>query len=237
MLRLIKKLLRNAVFFLPDQVVGSIYFELAALLGNLRSKPLALDPRAANFINLGSGPNVVPGCINIDFYTTSGIDYGADLRRSLKIADNTTNGIFCEHTIEHLTYAEADRLLHECHRIMKPGAVIRVVLPDISLFIERYRDQDAAWFKQWERLMFTDSTDPDRAKRRLATPMQAISFVTQEYGHVSCWDFETLSHYLQQSGFREIKKWRFREGICPELLIDLDAEDRKFVSVYVEAIK
>lgn len=85
--------------------------------------------------------------------------------------------------------------------------------------------------------MFIDSTDQDRAKRRLDTPLQAISFVTQEYGHVSCWDFETLSHYLGQSGFREIKRRGFRDGVCPELLLDLDSEDRKFVSIYMEAIK
>lgn len=237
MLRLIKKFLRKSVWFLPDKVVGDIYFELFSFFGSVKSRQLALYPEGNNFINLGSGCNVVPGCINIDFYTTKGIDYGADLRRPLKIASDVVDGIFCEHTVEHLTYAEAGRLLNECHRVMKKGGVIRVVVPDISLFIENYHNRNSSWFQKWERLMFIDSTDQDRARRRLDTPLQAISFVTQEYGHVSCWDFETLSHYLGQSGFREIRKREFRDGICPELLLDLDSEDRKYVSIYMEAIK
>jgi len=203
----------------------------------LAARPLKLDAGARNFINLGSGPNIVSGCINIDFYTTPGIDYGADLRRRLKIADGTVDGIFCEHTIEHLSYKETDQLLQECYRIMKPGAVIRVVLPDIELFIRHYASGDEAWFERWEQLMLTDSTDPERAGRRLATPLQALSFVTQEYGHVSAWDYRTLEFYLTQSGFREITPVSFRQGRCPELLLDLDEEDRKFVSLYLDAVK
>jgi predicted SAM-dependent methyltransferase len=237
MLRLAKKALRVFLFFLPEQVANSVIFEARAFLGRLFARPLALDPRARNFLNLGSGPLVVPGCINIDFFGVPGIDYGADLRRPLKIADCTVDGIFSEHTIEHLTYAEAGRLLRECHRIMKPGGVIRIVLPDLALFIHRYSDRDEAWFRRWEGLMFTESPDRERAKRRISTPLQAISFVTQEYGHVSAWDFPTLRFYLEDSGFRQVTQAGFMQGRCPELLVDQDAADRRFVSLYVEAVK
>src|SRR6266705_6002420 len=126
MLRLVRKALRAFLFFLPAQLADSVIFEARAFLGRLFARRLALDPRARNFINLGSGPLVAPGCINIDFFGVPGIDYGADLRRPLTIDDCTVDGIFSEHTIEHLTYAETGRLLRECHRIMKPGGVIRI---------------------------------------------------------------------------------------------------------------
>lgn len=237
MQRLIWKLLRCFLFFLPERVINIICFEAVAFWGNLMARPLLIDASARNFINLGSGSKVVPGVINIDFFTTPGIDYGADLRCPLLIADDTVDGIFCEHTVEHLSYDEASRLLTECWRILKPFGVIRIVLPDISLFIERYAAADESWFKRWEQLMFTDSTDAERAKRRLATPMQALSFVTQEYGHLSAWDVRTLAFYLEQSGFRNITQVDFQLGQCQELLLDLDEEDRKSVSLYVEAVK
>jgi SAM-dependent methyltransferase len=229
--------LRSIVFFLPDKVIGAIYFEFLAFIRDTISQPLVLDSDSPNFINLGSGPNVAEGCINIDFFTTNGIDYGADLRRPLKIADSSVDGIFSEHTIEHLTYDEADRLLSECCRIMKPGGVIRIILPDISLFIKHYCDQDETWFRRWERLIFLESDDMERAKRRLASPLQAISFVTQEYGHVSSWDLPTLTYYLEKSGFRCISKVSFMQGKCPQILCDQNNEERKFVSLYVESVK
>jgi len=129
--RLARKALRAFLFFLPEQVADSVIFEARAFVGRLFARSLALDPLSRNFINLGSGPFLVPGCINIDFFGVPGIEYGADLRRPLKVADSTADGIFSEHTIEHLTYAESGRLLRECHRIMKPGGVIRIVLPVI----------------------------------------------------------------------------------------------------------
>lgn len=237
MLRLIIKLIRKVFFFLPEPLTGAILFEAAAFMGNLVAKPLKLNAAARNFINLGSGPKLAPECINIDFFTTPGIDYGADLRRPLKIADGTVDGIFCEHSIEHLTYNETERLLRECNRIMKQNAIIRIVLPDISKFLKHYCAKDHLWFERWEQLMFINSTDAERAKRRLATPMQALSFVTQEYGHVSAWDIPTIKYYLEQSGFRQVTETGFMQGQYSELLIDLDEEDRKFVSLYVEAIK
>ena len=85
--------------------------------------------------------------------------------------------------------------------------------------------------------MFIDSLSPERSKRRLRSPMEAISFVTQEYGHVSCWDFETLKELLQKAGFSEIQKTEFRVGRNKTLLIDRDLESRRLVSLYVEAIK
>lgn len=85
--------------------------------------------------------------------------------------------------------------------------------------------------------MFIDSVDPERSRRKLFSPLGAVSFVTQEYGHVSAWDFETLKIYLEKNNFRDITRSGFREGRCGKLLADLDSEDRRFVSMYVEAVK
>lgn len=237
MIKLVNYLLKRLFFFLPGSAADLLRFETVSLLGRLFVPPLTLDTATPKYMNLGCGPRILDGFVNIDFFTAPRINYGADLRYPLGICDNAFEGIFSEHTFEHLTYAEAGRLMRECHRILKPGGVLRVAVPDLAIFINSYCSENRGWFDSWEKLMFTDSVDPERAKRRLATPMEAISFVTQEYGHVSCWDFDTLCHHLKQSGFGEIRRRQFQEGSCPELLVDLDSEDRKFVSVYVEAVK
>lgn len=236
MVKSLKKMLSTLLFFLPESLVTNLSFETVSYFRRLFSKPLVLTD-SKNYINLGSGPNVVKGHVNIDFFLSRGIDYAADLRFPLKIADNAIDGIFCEHTLEHLTYNQADNLLQECHRILKMGAYIRVVLPDVSLFIKNYSENNSEWFAKWEYLMFQNSRDEERKKRKLNSNLEAISFVTQEYGHISCWDFETLSFYLTKNKFGEIVKCGFMQGSDNKLLIDLNEEDRKFVSLYVEARK
>jgi hypothetical protein len=67
--------------------------------------------------------------------------------------------------------------------------------------------------------------------------MEALSFVTQEYGHRSAWDFETMEKFLTRAGFTEIRRCAFREGTDPLLLQDKDTLDRKMTSLYVEAKK
>jgi predicted SAM-dependent methyltransferase len=179
----------------------------------------------------------VKGFINIDFFFEPRVDFGADLRYPLRIDDHCIDGIFCEHTMEHLTYAMNDNMLKDCYRIMKPGATIRIIVPDISIFAKNYAEQNDAWFKKWEQLMFTDSADAERAKRRLTTNMQAISFVTQEYLHVACWDYDTMKYYLEKNNFKDIKKVDFGISRQQNLLADSDTDDRKYVSLYIEATK
>ena len=232
----ILKAMGASLFFLPDSVVRTIGFETFSYFGRLFAQPL--KPRAGrNLVNLGCGPHTVSGWINVDFFGAKGIDYGADLRYPLRLETASVDGIFSEHTLEHLAFRDADRLLAECYRIMKSGARIRIVVPDVSLFIASYSSGDESWFAKWEKLYFTDSPDAERTQRRLGSPLEALSFVTQEYGHQSCWDFRTLSNHLRETGFVEIPRCSVMEGGDSALLVDQDEEDRKFISLYIEAAK
>ena len=63
---------------------------------------------------------------------------GHDLRRPLPFADGAFEGAFSEHTLEHLTAADAVALLRDVHRVMRPGAVFRVAVPDLDQYVRFY---------------------------------------------------------------------------------------------------
>lgn len=235
--RLVKSCLRVPLFFCTERERSMIFFELLSYLRRKSAKPLTLLANEVNYINLGSGSGRNPGFVSIDFFNVPNIDYAADLRYPLLIGSATANGIFTEHVFEHLTYVEVDRLLAESYRVLKPTGVIRIIVPDVSIFIRNYVEGNKAWFETWETLNFTDTGDPRRVNRKLISPMGAISFVTQEYGHVSAWDFETMSAILVKNGFSDISRSNYRESVDPILAIDLDAPDRRYVSLYIEARK
>lgn len=226
-LRLPTRLLAKA---LPPELWDHISFEARSFLGRLTTKALRVDRNAENYLNLGSANILLPGQVNVDFFSNRSV-YGADLRYPLRMDDAVFNGIFTEHTLEHLTYDQVKRLFAECHRIMKPGAHIRIIVPDISILAEKYVARDAAWFKEWEAEMLS------KRGRVLDSPMQAISFTTQEHGHRSAWDFDSMRVVLSGAGFIEIKKREAGVGAEPRLLHDRMERCRTMLSLYVEAQK
>jgi SAM-dependent methyltransferase len=231
------RLLKKILFFVPNLIIDLSIFELRSFIGRLITGRMKVDPNATNYLNLGCGQIIQKGMINLDFFFNPNLDYAADLRFPLKIESDSMDGIICEHTMEHLTYEQDDRLLAECYRIMKPGGTMRIILPDVSLFVKNYAEGNQAWFDKWEQIMFKESKDPVRSKRRLATPLSALSFVTQEYGHISAWDVPTLKFYMEKAGFKDVQQVAFKQGRDENLLIDTDVPGRLYVSLYVEGIK
>ena len=231
MKKIIKK---KIIFFLPIELYEHAKFEFRSKLGRILSHSLKLNSTNANYINLGSGNSYVNNFINIDFFGNKMIDYGMDLRFPFKIETNSIDGIFSEHTFEHLSHLEVDNALSECCRILKPEAKIRIIVPDLSILIEQYCSNDDEWFQKWQDLVLKDSSR--HYMKKYFTKMFAINFTASYYHHKSCWDFESLKKVLTSNGFVNIEKCNYNLG-TPELLIDSDSEDRKLVSIYIEGKK
>ena len=231
MKKIIKKII---LFFMTIDLFEHARFEIISKLGRILSRDLKLNNTNTNFINLGCGNSYVNNFINVDFFGNKMIDYGMDLRFPFKIESNSIDGIFSEHTFEHLSHQEVDNALGECYRILKPEAKIRIIVPDLSILIERYCSNDDNWFQKWQDLVLKD---PSRHyMKKYFTKMFAINFTASYYHHKSCWDFESLEKVLSSNGFVNIEKCNYNLG-TPELLIDSNSEARKLVSIYIEGKK
>lgn len=222
----VKALLRS----LPSSISEAIAFETKSFVGRLFARPLRIDASTLNYLNLGAAGDHFKYFVSLDFFF-SGADYGADLRYPLLIDDAVFDGIFTEHTLEHLNYGQVARVLTECFRILKPGGRIRVIVPDLSIFADNYVQKNDSWFRDWE-----DAVLRPRG-RTITTNMEALSFVTQEYGHRSAWDVQTMHEFLARAGFIDLRKCALRAGGDQQLLRDKDDRDRVVVSLYVEATK
>lgn len=65
----------------------------------------------------------------------------------LDYPDNTFSFIVSEHFFEHLFLPDAVALLQECHRVLKPGGVIRTCVPDADL--RTYEKPEPAAYPSW----------------------------------------------------------------------------------------
>lgn len=208
---------------------GIFRFELISLYGRLflNSKP-KLNLYDKNLLNLGSGSSKFESWINADFFSlgfrsffkknTSKPDWMLDLRFPLNCDHDVWDGVFTEHTLEHLYPDQALRLLQELYRTMKPGSWIRITVPDLKKYVDHYYGQKIhEKFDRWE------------------TGCEAIRSLTQDYFHVSLWDSEFLGKCLNDLGFINVKQVSFRQGTDVSLL--KDKEERAWETLYMEAQK
>lgn len=159
-------------------------------------------------LHLGSGGNILPGWLNIDSWpqkappgTFLKHDLGVGLPPS--VPDASVGFIFTEHFLEHLTREQGVVLLRDCHRKLKPGGVIRIVVPSLEYVVQKYIAKDIYWGGPggWQP----------------PTPCIMLNQAMRSWGHSFLYDAPELERVLQESGFTAIKQVAWRKSEHPEL--------------------
>ncbi len=103
-----------------------------------RDQPLQPGSALANF---GCGTTFHPAWDNYDFVPCGAEVRSVDLRRPLPFDDNVYDAVYSAHTLEHLPRNEVPGVLAEFRRILKPGGILRIVVPDLELMARTYLEQ------------------------------------------------------------------------------------------------
>lgn len=163
-----------------------------------------------------------------------------DLRYPLPFPDCTFNHIFSSHVLEHLFPQDANRMLHECYRILKGEGVLRVVVPDMYMAASQYVSAMLAYQKSMSSLQTQinflgreirvhEVTDAFVAEFFDPDPVHRIAF-----RHAWMYDFWSLKSRLERVGFVDVVRCRYREGAVPDLeLLDRRPDN----SLHVECRK
>lgn len=85
-------------------------------------------------LNLGCGATSVPNFVGADLYTG---DVYLNLSKRFPFSNNSLDRIYMHHVLEHFDLNTAEKLCREIYRTLKVGGRIRIVVPDITLFINR----------------------------------------------------------------------------------------------------
>jgi predicted SAM-dependent methyltransferase len=210
---------------------GTFKFEMISKIGRIffAGKPKHVKNSKLNLLNLGCGFAFFDGWVNADFFhlpikfwkknQRKTPDWMLDLRYPLNCPDNYWDGVYTEHTLEHLTPAQDFRLFKELYRTMKPGAHLRIIVPNLDKYIQFYNGNSPD--KQFDE-MFT-------------TGAEALRNVTQNYLHFSTWNAELMVQFCKKAGFSQVKEVAFNQGDAS--LIIKDTPNRAWESLYIEACK
>lgn len=187
-------------------------------------------------VNIAPGPNGRDGWVNIDAVSRGdGVNCVYDCRRDLPFPDESTRGIFCENFVEHLDYTEeVPTFLSECHRVLAPGGVLRVVVPETRTLLEAYLS--SGW-SEIERLFELGADHRDsRLGGQYHTKLEAVNVAFRQ-GHEHRWmyDFETLAFVMRLCGFGKVLHQSFGKCELEELCID--GHGLAHSSLFVDAVK
>jgi predicted SAM-dependent methyltransferase len=204
----------------------SSYYWLERTLGNALFRRPPPDVGATRLLNLGCGPHIFPGWVNADDYAFKrGLrepafrpNWRLDITRPWRCPDNHWDGVFTEHVLEHVSYSQAIFLLREIRRTLKPGAWLRISVPDLRAYVDFYDGKvSTPEFGQFPH------------------PAVGVSFLTQMHMHRSVWDEDLIVRSLIELSFLDAKAVPFGAGTDERLL--RDDPDKVHESLYVEARK
>ncbi len=92
------------------------------------------------YLNVGCGRRFYKGepWVNLDIAPSDASVLSWDVLTCFPMAANTFDAVYLSHVLEHFSEAGGIQLVAECHRILKPGGVLRVVVPDLEGICREY---------------------------------------------------------------------------------------------------
>ena len=94
-----------------------------------------------SMVNLGCGTRLHARWVNIDMVPTApGVRVANFLDEGIPLPERSASAVYHSHVLEHLPFSHAKRFLRECLRVLAPGGILRVVVPDFEQSARDYVD-------------------------------------------------------------------------------------------------
>ena len=138
-------------------------------------------------LNIGAGDVRIPGFIPIDRkLDTEAYPLPVQVTwdsETYEINDGSVDEIRASHILEHFSFADVDNVLKEWVRVLKPGGIIKVSVPDLNKILE-LTDKD----KLWQHYLMGGQTHEDDFHRSVFTD-------------------KALRDQMRQAGLTDVQSW------------------------------
>jgi len=152
-------------------------------------------------LNIGSFKDMFYyGWINIDILDLNDFSKGqaynftqCDITKGIPYKDNEVDIIFTSHFLEHIDRTQGKQFLKECHRVMKPGGLIRISVPNAFQLTGEYIASD---IKKYSHINVGVENAEDDAEAYYELLLA---------NHKTIYDAVSLSKILEKTGFKNIE--------------------------------
>jgi predicted SAM-dependent methyltransferase len=93
------------------------------------------------YLNLGCGERFHPDWINLDLAAGRSNVISHDLVKGIPFAAESVDVVYHSAVFEHIRRRHAANFLREIHRVLKPGGIVRVGVPDLEKLCRTYLEK------------------------------------------------------------------------------------------------
>jgi predicted SAM-dependent methyltransferase len=179
-------------------------------------------------LHLGCGKRYIPGFVHVDLADYPHIDHRSDVSDLSMFNDGVADLIYASHVLEYFDRFEALDVLAEWRRVLKPGGVLRVAVPDFAALVEVYR--------RYGKLSMI--IGPLYGRMEVAPGSQRFIY------HRTVYDFQSLRETLEIAGFTNVRRYDWRQTVHKDhddfsqaYIPHMDKENGLLISLNVEADK
>jgi predicted SAM-dependent methyltransferase len=173
-------------------------------------------------LQFGCGAFPAGGWINADLRPGPGVDLVGDIRHGLPLATGSMQYIASMHALVELPYLDVVPALRELHRVLEPGGVLRLGLPDLDRAVAAYGSGDRDYF-----------SIPD--EEAASVDGKFIVQMTWYGTNLMMFTYGFARELLERAGFRDVRQARFGETTSPFTEI-VELDNRPGESFFVEAM-
>ena len=181
-----------------------------------------------------------------------------DLRKRIPFDSDSADAVYHSHVLEHFDRDVAPGFLSEITRVLKPGGIHRIVVPDLETQCREYlndleacaidasqagrHDESVAALLEQSVRREASGTSRQKPLRRRLENLLLGDARTRGETHQWMYDRVNLTSLLSRLGYRNIRVQTHQRSYVPdweEIGLDMDAHGREYKpdSLYVEAIK
>lgn len=167
-------------------------------------------------LNLGCGSRYHPAWINIDIAPSDSGVMQHDLSKNIPIESSSCDVVYHAAVLEHIRPADTKTFLGECKRVLKPGGILRVGVPDLESICQLYLvklqaaangDHSAVRDYDWILLELFDQSVRERSGGEMLAylqqnPLPNEQFVFDRIGE----EGRNLIHSLRNSDTTQVVK-------------------------------
>ncbi|MEO5891103.1 MAG: methyltransferase domain-containing protein [Ferruginibacter sp.] len=164
-----------------------------------------------------------------------------NLNKRWKYSDNTVDIVYASHLFEHLSLSAARLFLAESYRCLKPGGVIRLVVPDLYKICKKYISDyesgikdDTTEFIMWAINMHREGQYGSDIGLIKKTILEGQGYPHQ---HKFMYDEKSLGKKMAENGFTGIRSLSYGVSEYIPQIKDVEGTQESYLSVYLEALK
>ncbi len=164
-------------------------------------------------LHLACGTNIIDGWLSSDIVPRSRGVVFLDATKRYPFDQETFDYVFSEHMIEHVSFADGNKMLQECYRVLKIGGKIRICTPSLPFLISLYQNEKSQLqrdYLKWSAKTLTGCAP-------FCEDTFVINNFVRDWGHTFIYDEKVLRFSLDRAGFKEIVSCELNQSEDPVL--------------------